>query len=127
MKTTAGPGSDIEEVRGIRGVRGVRGIYPIILPFEGRDLPLKVVILNAVKDPYISSLFFVVPGSKERKLETPHPTSEAAESIAFASTPIFLLRFSAQKSHVKPLTHLTPFPTTTSPCRLVTLNPLYLI
>jgi hypothetical protein len=51
MKTTAGPGSDIEEVRGIRGVRGVRGIYPIILPFEGRDLPLKVVILNAVKDP----------------------------------------------------------------------------
>jgi hypothetical protein len=39
---------------------------------------------------------------------------EAIESIAFAFLGFFLLRFSAQKSHVKPSTYLTPCQTTTS-------------
>jgi hypothetical protein len=36
---------------------------------------------------------------------------EATHSIALAAAIIFLLPFSAQKSHVKPGNHLTPFPT----------------
>jgi hypothetical protein len=34
--------------------------------------------------------------------------TEATESIAFISAAIFLLPFSAQKSHVKPQNHLNP-------------------
>jgi hypothetical protein len=44
--------------------------------------------------------------------------SEATESIAFAFALIFSSPFSAQKSHVKPQSHLTHFRTTTSAWRI---------
>jgi hypothetical protein len=42
------------------------------------------------------------------------PQGEATDFIAVAVTIIFLLPFSAQKSHVKPLNPLTNYPSTTS-------------
>jgi hypothetical protein len=45
---------------------------------------------------------------------TPRPNREATHSIAFAIAIVFLSPFSAQKSHVKPRNHLTPYHPTTS-------------
>jgi hypothetical protein len=42
------------------------------------------------------------------------PKGEAAHSITFVVGVIFLLSFSAKKSHVKPRNHLTPYHPTTS-------------
>jgi hypothetical protein len=46
-------------------------------------------------------------GSNNRKPER-SPKGEATDSIALVLAIIFLLPFSAQKSHVKPQNHLTP-------------------